>query len=464
MEQRSISRRSFLRLSGVSMAGVLLAACAPVTPAPAPPPKEEAKPAAPAGKEFVLWGLQYDPHVERYQMLAEAFEKKTGYKAIIEPQAWPVEAKVIAAMAAGTVPDVTCIMGKQLVPLLVQKALIPVEDVFQAAGIDPKVFFTPGAIGAFFYEGSHWGVPVEDNCVGMAVGARTDWIEEAGEDARALWPAAQGKDGFDSFEQLWNLAEKLQKTDEAGNVTVWGMNSQGWDNRTWMGIMRDLGRMWWDPDAKKFYLDSEEAIEAIKLYITVPVFERKIETQLDMSHMDALLAGKVAIGVGNNAMAGEAEKIGVPVESVLRPPTTPGKTPLFVGEGGWGFEVPVQAKNKDIGIQFLQFMCTYEAQYIFAGIYGGTMTACVEVAKSDIYQGDTPVKRSVRRNLSSLANTVYYGWGFGIPSEMERITTQTLERVRTGELQPEEAAKQMQEQMEEHYKQWLEGKVEIGGS
>jgi ABC-type glycerol-3-phosphate transport system substrate-binding protein len=463
MNHRALSRRSFLRLSGIAVVGGALAACAPATPAQESSGEESAAGEMPAGiegREFILWGLQYDPHVERYHMLADAFEEETGAVAIVEPQAWPLETKVIAAMAAGTVPDVTCIMGKQLVPLLEQGALVPMEeDVFAPAGINPDEFFNPGAIGAFFYDGQHWGIPVEDNNVGQAVGVRTDWIEEAGGDAMALWTEAQELGWFDSFESVWQLAEMLQQTDDGGNVTVWGMNSQGWDNRTWMGIMRDLGQHWWDPDNQEFFLNSEEAMEALRLYVDVPLFERGIETHLDMHHMNALLAGRVAIGVGNNAMAGEAAKIEVPVESVVRPPTTAGQEPLFVGEGGWGFEVPKQAENQELGIEFLRFMCTYEGQYLFAGIYGGTMPASVEVMQSDIYQGDNPVKRSVRRNVMMLANSVYYGWGFGLPSEMERITSTAITQVRTGELTIAESCDQMQVEMQQHHSQWLEAQA-----
>lgn len=460
MNQRRISRRSFLRLSGVAIVGGALAACAPAAPAQDSMGDESAAAEQPAGLEgrtYTFWGLQYDPHVERYHMLADAFEEETGAQAVIEPQGWPLETKVISAMAAGTVPDVTCIMGKQLVPLLEQGALIPMaEAVFEPAGIDPDVFFNPGAIGAFFYDGHHWGIPVEDNNVGQAVGVRTDWVAEAGDEAGAIWSQGQELGWFDSFESVWQLAEMLQQTDDDGNVTIWGMNGQGWDNRTWMGIMRDLGQHWWDPDNQEFFLNSEEAMEALRLYVDVPIFERGIETHLDMHHMNALLAGRVAIGVGNNAMAGEAAKIDVQVESVARPPTTPGQDPLFVGEGGWGFEVPKQAENQDVGTAFLQFMCTYDAQYIFAGIYGGTMPAAVEVMYSDIYQGDDPVKSSVRRDVLVLPNTVYYGWGFGIPSEMERITSTAITQVRTGELEIAEACEQMQVEMIQHHAQWLE--------
>jgi len=61
MEQKYISRRTFLMLAGTALAGSVVAACAPAaTTAPG-----AAAPAAEDNKEFILWGLQYDPHVER---------------------------------------------------------------------------------------------------------------------------------------------------------------------------------------------------------------------------------------------------------------------------------------------------------------------------------------------------------------------------------------------------------------
>ena len=413
-------------------------------------------PAGIEGREYILWGLQYDPHVERYHMLTDAFEEETGAVAIVEPQAWPLETKVISAMAAGTVPDVTCIMGKQLVPLLEQEALITMEEaVFEPAGIDPDGVLQPGRDRRLLLQRKPLGHP-----------GRGQQRRPGGRRAHRLGRRGRGRcHGHLEPGAGTGLVRQLRIGMAAGrNAAADGRRRQCYGlghERPGLGQPNLDGhhaRSWatlWDPDNQEFFLDSEEAMEALRLYVDVPIFERGIETHLDMHHMNALLAGRVAIGVGNNAMAGEAAKIDVPVESVARPPTTPGQDPLFVGEGGWGFEVPKQAENQEIGIKFLQFMCTYDAQYIFAGIYGGTMPAAAEVMHSDIYQGDDPVKSSVRRDVMVLPNTVYYGWGFGIPSEMERITSTAITQVRTGELGIAEACDQMQAEMIQHHAQWL---------
>lgn len=118
-----ISRRDFLRSAGrlgisASAASVLAACGAPAAPAA---PVEvtrivevkgetvvsevvvtAAPPAAVANTNGVLWGLKYDPHVETYKRLADMFLQKSGITLAVEPQAWPLETKLFAAMAAGT--------------------------------------------------------------------------------------------------------------------------------------------------------------------------------------------------------------------------------------------------------------------------------------------------------------------------------------------------------------------------
>ena len=104
------SRRDFLKVSAGAAGASLLAACvAPGTEMAgggAAVPKEQ--------REGVMWGLQYDPHVEAYQRLSDLFASQGGGTFEVQPQAWPIPPKVIAALAAGTQPDVACIMGEQL--------------------------------------------------------------------------------------------------------------------------------------------------------------------------------------------------------------------------------------------------------------------------------------------------------------------------------------------------------------
>lgn len=454
MRQKHISRRGFLQITGVGMAAGLLAACAPSgAPAGQAGSSEAgAQPAADGSNELVLWGLQYDPHVDRYNALAEAFEAKTGTKIVVQPQAWPLETKLLAAITADTQPDVVCVMGRVSIPLFSSGAVLEMDDVvYKDAGVDPQEFFFTEALEAYTWNGKVMGVPLESNQIGASVGARHDDLEEIGEAATSLWPSLNGKEGFDSYEEMWELAEVLKKT-EGDTVTRWGISSQGWDLNQFQSIMYSLGEFFWNEDQKVFTFDSEAAVQAMQIYIETPV-QRGLEAQLDDHHMNSLFAGKVGIGVGNTSMPGEGEKLGLRLEAVNRPPAIQGEKALYVGEGGWGFEIPTRAKNMDNALEFAKWMVTREGQVIFAQIYGGVVPATAVVLDDPIYEGDDLVKVSKRRAIASLEDTVFrgHGWGGNVTGHEVPFT-----ECRQGVITAAQACANLQELMTINYEQWTE--------
>jgi ABC-type glycerol-3-phosphate transport system substrate-binding protein len=176
-----------------------------------------------------------------------------------------------------------------------------------------------------------------------------------------------------------------------------------------------------------------------------------IETQLDDHHMNMLFAGKVGVAMGNSGMAPEGAKLKLKVESVTTPPAIPGKEPLFVGQGGWGFEIPTRAKNKEIAIEFCKWMSTREGQVIYAQIYGGVVPSTPSVMDDPIYQGDDIVKISRRRAIASLKNTVYRSneWGLNVTGADVPLT-----KCRQGAMTAQEACKALQQIMTTNYQQW----------
>jgi ABC-type glycerol-3-phosphate transport system substrate-binding protein len=485
MEKMKFSRRHFLGVSAGAVAGTVLAACAPkeivktvevekevtkevekvveVTSAPqavnsdlvpAPVYKFDGGPSWQApdltGKSMTLWGLQYDPHVERYKELAKLFTQHTGATVDLQPQEWPIDEKIMAAMAAGTPPDVVCWMGVQSVPLIKQKALVDLGDlVFKPIGLDVEKWFRPGAIGAYNQDGKYWGVPVEDNGDGYSVSARIDLIRDLDESAQTIWKNAQDKTWFSSYEEMWSLAEALQT--KSGKDNLMGMSSQGWNQHSLLSIMRSLGTFWWDQENEKFNMDSDACVQALDLLVTTP-FQRGIEAVAGDNLVNTFVAGKTGLARGNFSAAGEAQKVGFSAENVVAPSPVEGKDPLFVGEGGWGFEMPVGAANQAVGIEFLKFVSTFEAQHTFSQIYGGGMPSCNAVAESDIYQGDDPFRRGLRRCVKALENCVFFGYGYGSQSDVGTVIDEAFTSLREGKLTSKEAAKQMQAGMETQLK------------
>jgi ABC-type glycerol-3-phosphate transport system substrate-binding protein len=464
MIAKEFNRRTFLKIAAGSTGVALLAACAPAAPAGSAGGEaaSEAASAAPESAEGVFWGLQYDPHVETYNRLADLFKEKTGNTLRVEPQAWPLETKLIAALSAGTQPDVLCIMGKVLVPLHIQKALMPLtESVYNAQGVDPETDFIGDGIGAYTWEGEIYGVPTEVNGVGNVVNVPVDDVEALG--LTAQYPPTNDQPWFDSYESMWELARALQ-VEEGGQVSRWGLSSKGWDNQSYLGILRTLlqpeGTDWWDVDAAKFNIDTEAGVRAMELFAATPV-EMGIESELDQTQIDAALAGKVALARGNGTPAVQGRDLGYNFFLAGVPKINGDEAPLLVGEAGWGFAAPKNATNVDMAVEFLKMMATQEGQRAYSMIYGGIVPAWAGLVGDFSYfadsSEDSPNVKAAQLSVDHLlAQTRFYGEGFGFPAEVDGIGGEICSQVRLGELTAAEAARTYQERCVAQYEQYLE--------
>ena len=470
--KRSVSRRDFLRFSGIAAAGLALTACmpaaAPTAPAAGTGTEAAAAPDA-AAATGVLWGLEYDPHVETYHRLADMFKEKSGVTLSVEPQAWPIETKLIAALAAGTYPDIVCIMGKMCVPLYIQKALMPLKEaVYTANGVNPETDFIGDGIGAYSWEGDIYGVPTEVNGVGNVVNVPVDDVKALGLDQQ--YPPTNGEPWFESYESMWELARALQ-VEKDGKVERWGLSSKGWDNQSYLGLLRTLlkpeGVDWWDNTNKKFNINTDAGIKAMELYAETPV-KMGIETELDQNQIDAALAGKVALARGNGTPAVQGRELGYNYFLTGVPKILGSDPPYLVGEAGWGFVAPRESKNPETSIKFLQMMASEEGQIGYAKIYGGIISAWKGLVGNFSYFAD-PAEDSpnvMAAKLSQdhlLAQTQYYGENFGYPGEVDTIGGEITSLVRQGKLTAAEAVAQYQERAEAQYNQYLEDVKAVGG-
>jgi ABC-type glycerol-3-phosphate transport system substrate-binding protein len=471
MNGNGLTRRSFLKYTAGALGMSTLAACMPSAPA-APAAQQESASggvAAPASQEGVLWGLQYDPHVEAYQRLATLFQEKSGATLAVEPQGWPLETKLIAALSAGTQPDVICIMGKVLIPLHIQKALMPLkESVYDAQGVSPEKDFIGDAIGAYTWEGDLYGVPTEVNSVGSFVNVPVDDLKNAGLDKD--YPPTNGEPFFASYESMWELAKALQ-VEKDGKVERWGLSSKGWDNQSYLGILRTLlakdGIDWWDSATQTFHINGEAGVKAMQLFAETPV-SLGIETELDQNHSDAALAGKVALARGSTGPALQGRDLGYNFYMSGVPKVNGDEPPLLVGEAGWGFAAPKNARNPQISLDFLKMMATEEGQRTYSMIYNGLVPAWAGLVGDFSHfadsSEDSPNVLYAKLSMDHLLpQTRYYGEGFGYPAEVDGIGGEICSLVRQGKLTAAEAAKQYQERCEAQYKQYLEDTKKVTG-
>ncbi|MCC7353427.1 MAG: hypothetical protein IT330_06670 [Anaerolineae bacterium] len=417
------------------------------------------------GKKGRLWGLQYDPHVATYNNLAILFREHTGALLNVEPQAWPLETKLIAALAAGTQPDVACIMGKMLVPLYIQKGLLPLRDsVYNFMKVNPdEVFFADG-VYAYSWQGELYGVPTEAGGLGNVVSVPVDEVKKMG--LADKYPPTNGKLWWTDYPEIFTLGKALQ-IEKDGKVQRWGLSSKGWDGSSVIGMMRSLfaekGTDWWDVGKQKFNVDTDEGVQAVKWFAEDPV-NMGIETELDQSHVDAALAGKVALARGNGTpvLSDVFGILGYNFELAGVPMCVPGKPPLSCSEAGWGFCAPRATKNPDISTEFLKMMVTVEGQTMYARSYGGIAGVAMKqlVGKFDHWANPDPEQKVIRfakayqTYLAPLAR--YYGEALGYYGEVDRIFGEDMSNVRQKKMTAKQAVQDMQKQLEAQYKQWQE--------
>ncbi len=497
---KHVNRRKFLHMAGVALGTGVLAACATPTPQivketvvvekPVKEPVKETvvvekpvketvvveKPVAPTatptpsplkrleGKKGRLWGLQYDPHVAAYDRLANLFNRRTGAFITVEPQGWPLETKLIAAMAAGTQPDIVCCVGKYLGPLHIQGGLMPLRDsVYNSMKVKPEETFFEDAVTAFSWKGEIYGVPVDAGGLGNVVNVPVDEVKRLGLDSK--YPPTDGRIWWKDYPEMFELAKALQ-IEKDGKVVRWGLSSKGWESSSIIGMMRSLlaerGTDWWDLGKAKFNVDSDEGVQALKWYVEDPV-KLGIETELDQNHVDAALAGKVALARGNGTPSNTiTDALGYNFALAGVPMCVPNKPPLSCSEAGWGFIIPKTTKNPDISVEFVKMMTTREAQIEFDKAYGGIPNVAYKglVGVYDHWSNPDPNGKAVKQakmyqeKLLPLAR--YYGEQLGYLSEVDRIFGEVSQMVRQKKMTAKEACQDMQKQLEAQYKQWLE--------
>jgi ABC-type glycerol-3-phosphate transport system substrate-binding protein len=184
-----------------------------------------------------------------------------------------------------------------------------------------------------------------------------------------------------------------------------------------------------------------------------------IETELDQNQIDAALAGKVALARGNGTPAVQGRDLGYNFFLAGVPKINGDEPPQLVGEAGWGFAAPKNSKNVDISTDFLKMMATTEGQKNYAMIYGGIVSAWKTLSGDFSYfkdqSEDNPNIAAAKLSLDHLlAQTQFYGEGFGYPAEVDTIGTEICSKVRLGDITAAEGAKEYQSRCEAQFKQY----------
>lgn len=103
--------------------------------------------------------LTRDPHVIARDMLIDEFEKQTGIKVEVTTITGDTNAKIQAAAAAGTLPDILFLWGAQEAVSYGQMEVVaPITDLINDVGAE--YFANPRLLAPYELNGEYWGMPL----------------------------------------------------------------------------------------------------------------------------------------------------------------------------------------------------------------------------------------------------------------------------------------------------------------
>ena len=261
-----LHRRAFLRLAGLGVAAVgLAAACAPTTTTPTPaqpsvPTAVAAGQAAPAQsaagaavKFWHVWGGDRQPLIEK--VIADFQARTPNVKVehtVLSQQG--LQEKSLTAIAGGEPPDVLMLSTRDLPNFASHSALRGVDDLIQRDKLDLKSTFYPGEVQTSTYQGKLYGLPLTAGGAGSLVFWNKAHFREVGLDP-------------DKAPRTWaefaDASGKLTKV-AGGNVervgSLYWISDNNWHKQWAYSNAASL----YSEDGMKVMFDSRESVEALK--------------------------------------------------------------------------------------------------------------------------------------------------------------------------------------------------------
>jgi maltose-binding protein MalE len=410
----------------------------------------------------VLWGLNYSPHIAAYHKMVDLFKAKYGSTITIQPQPGGYTA-LIAAIAAGTQPDLQVQNANVLAAVALQGAITTLNDsVYAANHIDIARDFVGDSVAAFSVGKNIWGVPLEtDGGLGGLVNVPVDLVKKAG--LEKMYPPTNGRIGFDSYDQLYSLAKALQTTVN-GKVKRWGLSGEGWDFPTIGGEMLTMGTPVFDEAKEQFNFNTPVGIRAMQYHVEIPV-KMGIEKEWNnpSAVIDEAINGNVAVTMGNATPVFFGAQYGYNFAGAAMPKID-GKTPKVIGLGnGWGVIGPVKPAHPKLQVAFLRLMATRDGQYAYDAGLGNVVPAWKDILLHDTSHYKVFQQMHVPDTILHVAEANWWKANLmncrfiGAAGYLNRITDAVAagcQSVRLGKMNSAQAMAQIQQTCEAQYRQY----------
>jgi multiple sugar transport system substrate-binding protein len=254
--------------------------------------------------------------------------------------------KLLTGVASGEVPDLLWIGRASIATWASRDVLMPLDDFFSSAGIDPASFY-PSAIEEVQYDGKYYGVPQFMDVRALYVNNAA--VAEAGGDPASL--------DTSNWEALNDLGAQLVK--RSGDVVdVWGF-----DNKMQAGTIY----MWGQGNGGTFFNDSGEPnftdpkiVEALQWGVDT------YEKQGGFSSYEAVAStwqgdeqfarSQVAMTVYESWMLGIIARVTPDLDFTVHPVRQHGGSDPISSTGGLAWAIPQGAGDSEAAQVFIEFM------------------------------------------------------------------------------------------------------------
>ena len=287
----NFSRRQFLRLSGMAVAGVTLVAC---TAAPASAPASSGEQAAApdlAGTAIQFWTMTYadpEPYLEFMRGKAAQFREETGIEVQTEMINWANAAQTWLLVAQGGAhPDVADMYWLYSFSKLGggKAGPMPITDYLERYWPDLEDRFYAAGLQDVFWQGEFYGIPWRGDIRPMLY--RVDMLEEAGFSGPPQ-----------SWEELIEVADATTKRDGA-DTSVWGFElSSAVPVQQFMPYLWQAGGEFMTKDGVTATIDTPEMRQSLQFaYDHLWTHQTMPPEIMEKGHapMDMFRAGQVAV-------------------------------------------------------------------------------------------------------------------------------------------------------------------------
>ncbi len=426
--QKGLSRRDFLRVSSMSVAGLALAACV-ATPAAAPSGEASGGEAAPAGEKVTIRfhariGQQEDT---LYDMQMPKFMEENPDIEIVK-ESFPGEeynTKVSTMLAGNTLGDAawSALGGATINFMWAQGIVAPIDDLVASNSIDLAQWYE-GCIKAITVEGNLLGLPFKAH-PGLAV---IYYNETAFEAAGLELP----KSGWTQEQQV-EAAKALTKADATppfygflpGTGNIW---------KTLVTLSRAFGTELLNEDGTQFQLNSEVGIQAVTWLYDLFQTHKVAPTPAQMvgGGNDMWIANSLGMYQGGTSVSVTGGTIGDAFKWMV--------APNAVGPGGVGgsdyevdaYTVTTASKNPNEAFKWVQYLCSQDSG-IQLGLIGGTVGG-----RADVYGSEELLKfpfRVVFKEImdNAMNSRITANWR---QAEAETALAQLMQPLWTGDETP----------------------------